>query len=311
MANVYTTTSVTTNLVQGAYDKYVEFALRTEPLFRDIADKRPVNVTSPGSSVTFQLYADLAVATSTLTENVDPDSVALSNTTTVAVTLNEYGNVVLMTEKLEYESLSDIDPAAANMIAFNMRDSLDALVRDTIRVGTNVIKNISGTLTVGGTTANITATDTISSPYIRYCVAKLRGGAAVPRKENLYWCGIHPDVSHDLRKETGAAAWRDPHNYSSPSSIWAGEIGQYEGAFFVESPRMYSATDGSTSTKVHRTLFAGKQALAEAVAYEPHVVFGPVTDKLMRFRPLGWKGLLGWAIYRQASLFRVETAASI
>ena len=100
------------------------------------------------------------------------------------------------------------------------------------------------------------------------------------------------------------------HNYSSPSSIWAGEIGQYEGAFFVESPRMYNATDGAASAKVQRTLFAGKQAIAEAVAYEPKVVIGPVTDKLMRFRPIGWKALLGWAIYRQASLFRVETSST-
>ena len=311
MANVYTTTAVVTNVVQTAYDKYVEFALRTEPLFRDVADKRPVQVDKAGSSVVFQIYADLAVATATLTESVDPDSVAVSNTSTVSVTLNEYGNAVLETEKLVYESLADIDPAIANMVAFNMRDSLDAVVRDVIRLGTNVIRNQAGVLTVGGATVSVTATDIFDSRFARYCVAKLRGGAAVPRKEALYWCAIHPDVSHDLRKETGAAAWRDPHNYSSPSSIWAGEIGQYEGAFYVETPRTYQATDGAAAAKVHRTIFAGKQALAEALAYEPHVVIGPVVDKLMRFRPIGWKALMGWAIYRQASLFRVETSSSI
>ena len=106
MANTYTGSSTIsnqtgmTNLVQSAYDRYVEMALRSQPLIRDIADKRPVQQAMPGSSVVFQIYADLATATSTLTENVDPDAVALSNTSTVTVTLNEYGNAALLTRKL-------------------------------------------------------------------------------------------------------------------------------------------------------------------------------------------------------------------
>jgi len=62
---------------------------------------------------------------------------------------------------------------------------------------------------------------------------------------------------------------------------------------------------------VFNTYFAGQQALAEAVAEEPHVVIGPVVDKLMRHRPLGWYGVLGQAIYRQEALYRVETSSSI
>ena len=168
-----------------------------------------------------------------------------------------------------------------------------------------------------------------------------------------------------------------------PSNIYAGEIGEYEGFFFVENPRLYSAKDGadqstftttaaassasaattisvaSTSsmtvgdkisgtgvgtaakitaisgttitvsvansaqvtsgatltitpvTRVYRSYFAGQQALAEAVAEEPHTVIGPVTDKLMRFRPIGWYGVLGFAIYRQEALYRLESNSSI
>jgi hypothetical protein len=51
--------------------------------------------------------------------------------------------------------------------------------------------------------------------------------------------------------------------------------------------------------------------LAEAVAEEPHVIFGPVVDKLMRFRPFGWYGVLGWQRYRDASLVRIESTSSI
>ncbi|MGC8000794.1 DUF4043 family protein, partial [Salmonella enterica] len=83
-----------------AYDQVLEFALRSEPMHRAVVDKRPVMVDKPGSSVTFSLYSDLTAATSTLTEAVDPDVVAISNPSQVSVTLNEYGNAVNVTQKL-------------------------------------------------------------------------------------------------------------------------------------------------------------------------------------------------------------------
>jgi hypothetical protein len=64
-------------------------------------------------------------------------------------------------------------------------------------------------------------------------------------------------------------------------------------------------------TRVFDTILCGQQALAEAVAEEPHIVIGNVTDKLMRFRPMGWYGVLGFARYREEALFRIETGSSI
>jgi N4-gp56 family major capsid protein len=318
MANQFTgTASITdqtgiTNLVTTAYDKYVEFALRSQPLFRQAATKRPVDVSHAGASVRFQRYVDLAVATTALTENVDKDSVALANTTYVDVTLNEYGNSVLTTDKLMFQSLSDVDPAIANIIAYNQVDTLDRLVRNVLVAGDNVIRSDAGNVSTQA--LNLLATgDDFTSKHVRYTVAKLRGNNALPLANGLYGCYIHPDVSHDLRAESGAAGWRSPHEYSGASDIWGGVLGVYEGAFFIESPRTLIGADGagSPAKNVHRTLIMGQQALAEAVGYEPQVVIGPVTDKLMRFRPVGWKALIGWARYREESLFRIETTASI
>ena len=343
MTNQYTdsvgSTAGIPNLVQTAYDRYVEFALRAVPLVRDVADKRPVQQAMPGSSVVFQIYTDLAAATTALSEQTDPDAVALGNTTPVTVTLNEYGNASLATRKLELFSLSDVDPAIADIIAFNMADSLDTVALSTLVGGPNaiaevngsVVSTFAGTYTNGTTQKSILSTDTIKSRDIRLAVAKLRANKAVPRQGEFYWVGIHPEVSHDLRAETGLGGWRDDHKYSETgaSEFWPGTIGTYEGAMFVESPRMANFADGTgagsssgtfgTSSyvnatggvRVFRTLVAGKQALAEAVAEEPHVIFGPIVDKLMRFRPIGWYGVLGWARYRDAALVRIESTSSI
>ena len=385
----YTDSSALAGLIKTAYDRYVEFALRSQPLIRSVADKRPAQQAMPGSSVVFSIYNDLAPATASLSETTDPDAVALSDVTTVAVTLNEYGNASLVTRKLQLFSLSDVDPAVADIIAYNMADSLDRLAMNTLRLGDNVIYGGSRT-----STATITSSDTITAANIRRAVAKLRSNKAVPREGSLYWTGIHPEVSHDLRAETGVGGWNDMHKYAETGTgnFWAGSIGTYEGAFFVETPRMYRGVDGadqtalattavtvagtsggvtfgvaSTSviatsaeagdkisgtgiasgalitalsttgstttitvsiantaavtattvvtvtpeTPVYRTIIAGKQALAEAVAQEPNVVIGPVTDKLLRFRPIGWYGVLGFSLYRQAALYRIETGSSI
>ena len=257
----------------------------------------------------------------------------------------------------------------------------------TLRSGTNNIFSNNATAV-----ANVDAADVIKSADIRRAVAKLRSNKAKARRGSLYWTGIHPEVSHDLRAETGDLGWRYPTHTSDASRIWAGEIGEYEGAFFVESPRLYSAkegadqtplattavtvagtsggftlgvassaviasraevgdkiagtgiastakitkieTSGNTTTftvdvahtapvtattvvtvtpvtRVFNTIVAGAQAMAEAVAEEPRVVIGNVTDKLMRFRPMGWYGVLGFAVYRDEALFRITSGSSI
>ena len=386
MANAYTTTGSSSlggtvggaGLVQKAYDRLIEFALRAQPLIRSVADKTPARQSIPGSSVVLQRYVDLTKVTSTLTETTDPDAVAMATPTYTTITLAEYGNAVLVTRALELFSLADVDPAIANIIAFNMADSIDDVAQTVLRGGDNVF--YGGTRT---STATLTSSDTFTSALARKTTAKLRANKAIPRKGSLYWAGIHPEVSHDLRAETGVGSWRQPHEYSDANSIWAGEIGTYEGAFYVESPRMYndlkgagkststttttaSGNVGATSlsltstsgivigdlvagtnvptganvtaigtgtvtidiaittqvtsgasitftheTNVYNTYFAGQQALAEAVAEEPHVVIGPVVDKLMRHRPLGWYGVLGHAIYRDEALYRIETSSSI
>ena len=300
-------TSGGAGLVQKAYDRLLEFALRSEPLIRSVADKRPARQAIPGSTVVLQRYVDLSAATTALTETTDPDAVAMSTPTSVTITLNEYGNSVLVTRALELFSLADVDPAIANIIAFNLADSIDSVAMTTLRGGTNVI--YSGDATA---TNEVVAADTISSANLRRAVAKLRANKAVGRKGSLYWTGIHPEVSHDLRAETGSAGWLLPNQYgASQDRIWAGEIGTYEGAYFVESARLYNATDGASSARVYRTIVCGQQALAEAVAEEPHVVIGPVVDRLMRHRPMGWYGVLGFARYREEALYRIESGSSI
>ena len=312
MADAYTGTSAMGNLVQAAYDRYVEFALRSQPQFRALADKRPVQQAMPGSSVVFSLYQDMSQATSTLTETTDPDAVAIGNATQVTVTLAEYGNTVLNTRKLGEFAFSDVDPAIANIVGYNMLDSIDKLGVTVLDGGTNVLYGTGGSSDPTNT-GSVAAEDVIAGADIRKAVSKLRAGKAVPKDSSLYAAYMHPLVAHDLRAETGALAFEDIRKYTEPNvgNVLNAVTGVYGGAYVVETPRALSATDGASSETVYRTTVCGQQALAEATAVEPGVVIGPVVDKLMRFRPVGWYSLQGWSIYRQEALYRIEASLSI
>src|SRR6185437_6947556 len=93
MVDVFTDGTVYTNLLTNGYDKYLEFQLRSNPVFRQFVDKHPVDVTNPGPAVTLSIIQEFsALATTPLSEDVDISAVAPPAPIRVTVTLNEYGN---------------------------------------------------------------------------------------------------------------------------------------------------------------------------------------------------------------------------
>jgi len=305
---------------QTAFDRIAYFALRSELLFDAVADVMPIAQAMPGTAVTFTIFNDLAVADTPLTETSDVTAVAMSDSQ-VTVTLTEYGNAVSTTAKLRGTSFLDVDAAAANVVGYNAGISIDSVVRDVISAGTNVIYGGGGSSDPAGRTT-VQVEDVIEANDIRKTVAALRKANAVSFG-GMYMGYIHPDVSYDLRRETGVASWRDPHVYSDPANIYMGEIGAFEGVRFIETPRgkiFENASNGSGSAgtiDVYASLIMGRQALAKAHSIVdgngpfPRVVRGPVTDTLFRFQPIGWYWLGGYGRFREASLRRVESSSSI
>lgn len=393
MADVFSTitSGLGSNLVTMAYDKLIELNLRNTPQFRAIADKKVGNPTHDGSSIRFQFHNDIAdttIAGATLAETVDPDAIALPATTTLDVSQQELGRVVLPTRKLSLMTLADVDPWIANAVSFNMAMTMDAGIAAVLDAGTNVIRESGGALSTTAAKSTIDTTDVLKGRDIRYAVTKLRA-SNVATRGGMYTAYVHPEVSHDLRTETGNNIWRTPNEYQNIQSLYAGEIGAWEGVRFIETPTMTNTISGKALTalataaavsgvsgeftivaanaafgglaevgdaisgtnvgsgalitaisvgatnttftvsvansgtvgtntltvtpkaRVYNTYVLGQQALAEAVWKEPGIEFGNVVDKLNRFRPVGWHGIINWAIYRQAALYRIETASSV
>jgi N4-gp56 family major capsid protein len=305
---------------QAAYDRLAYFALRSEMLFDQAADVQATNQAMPGSSVIFTIFADLAAATATLSETTDLTPETMSDSQ-VTVTLAEYGNTVNTTAKLRGTSFLDVDATAANLIGYNAGISIDTVVQEVLSGGTNVAYGGGGS-SDPSSRVTIQAEDILEANDIRKQTAALRG-ANVATFNGYYMGYIHPDVSYDLRRETGNASWNAPHVNVDTANIYNGEIGTFESVRFIETPRakvFANASNGTSTTgavDVYCTHIMGRQALAKAYsqidgngAYAK-VVRGPVVDSLMRFNPIGWYWLGGYGRFREAALERIESSSSI
>ena len=313
----YTTTSTLGDQVTTAFEQIAYFALRSQPLYEMVADVRSTAQSHNGSGVQFTFYPNMAQATSALTEASDVTAVALTDTA-VTVTLAEYGNAVITTALVRGTSFLNVDADAANIVGYNMVDSLDKVVSDVAMAGTNVLYSTgSGALP----TSRVTVADgnTFDAITPRQAVAQLRGDSAPGFTNGNYVGIIHPDVSYDLRAETAVTDVIQYQLYQDGAPIRAGSIGTFNGIEYIENPRAPILDDaGATSTtNVYQTLIAGRQALAKAFSRapgfgeQPSIVFGPVTDTLRRFNPVGWYHLAGWGIFRQECMRRIESSSSI
>lgn len=277
-----------------------------------MADTRATSLTNPGSTVVFNIYDDLTPDTTNISETVDPDSEAVPQTSTVSVTINEMGSTVIPTLRLRTLTFSDIDPAVANLVARKQAESVDLRVRAVFDASTQVARSDAGAPSTTQALVDLTTGDTFKAAIPRALVAKMRGDNVVEKMGgNTFGAFIHPDVAHDFRAETGELGWRYPHNNVAPENLWLEQVGVYGGVSYIESPRVKVAGDGAAGKSVYRTYLFGSQCLAEVVAIEPHLIIGPVTDPMMRFRPLSWHGMAGWAEYRPEAFWRVETVSSI
>jgi N4-gp56 family major capsid protein len=308
MADAFSGTSALADQVKAAYDRNAFMALRAGAVYDQFARVKPGNVTSPGSSVSFLFWGDLSVATATLSETVDIDAVALSDSL-VTLTPAEHGNAVLVTVRVQANTfLVGFDPDVANIVSYNMLDSLETLAQEAIESGATT------TTVDAGAEASLTAGDIITMNKLREQVAIMREANVQPVAGMNYAAIIHPDVSYDLMVATAGTDWAAfvQRQASGAGEWYNGEIARAAGLSFIETPRAAILTDGGASAvDTYSTYILGQDALGKAESIPPHIVDGPITDKLRRFMPLGWHAYLAYGVIRGAAARNLIAASSI
>ena len=277
-----------------------------------IADVRSTAQTHNGASVTFDIYNNMTAVTAPIAQAVDIAAVQLGDTT-VTVTLQEHGNAATTTAKLCGTSFLNVDADSANIIGYNMVDSLDQVVAAVAAGGSNDILPVGRAATV-----NIIAGDTITADQTRTAAAKLRTASA-PGWENGNYIGmIHPNVAFDLRSEAAVTDVIAFQIRQDAAAVRNGSIGTWGGVEFIENPRANIQTGaGAAGIDVYDTVIAGRQGLAKGFSRaagfgeQPQIVYGPIVDSLRRFITVGWYHLVGYERFREECLQRVESSSSL
>jgi len=232
--------------------------------------------------------------------------------TQVSVTLNEYGNAVTTTTKLRVTSFLNVETDKATLIGMNMGQSADLIARNTFQGGDNVIYSDATSTQTNAARTDLLAADILEARDVEQAAARLKNANTPPIDGTHYVGIIHPYVAKDFKGATGSGTWRAPKEYADTSNLYTGEIGLWAGVRWVETPNAAQWTDGgSGGIDAFGTLIIGKQAWAKGIGVDYEVRIGPVTDKLKRFRPIGWYGLVGYGFLRQNSCWRIESASSL
>ncbi len=323
------TTDVSTDI--AAHKRLMYYALRPQLFFDQVCDVDSTNATNQGATVTFYFSTEFTAQTSALTQNADVTPMTMADTT-LTLTLLEYGAAAQTTAKLRATSFLDVMTTLANLLGYNAGISVDTLAVNALAAATNVAYSdyatSANTFVTTGTQANVNriiAADVFSGPMVRFAAAKLRGANVMPFADGLYRGYIHPDVAYDFKGSTGGTNWSDPHIYSSPEGIWNGTIGAFQGVRWMETPRGPIVADagdgagGAGTVDAYRSFVLGQQALAKAFSLgplgeygeQPTFVESPVIDLLQRFRGAGWKHLVAYGVFRQASVWQLVSSSSI
>lgn len=324
----FTDTASLSNLIQIAYDRRLDREFSAATLLRSFADKKVVNQTQPGSTVTFSIHKNLSVDYTPLNEVVDGNETVLDNPSTVNVTVNEHGRYTVYTEALTQFAFDDaLAKNVTDTIKTNQLETLDGLVAKVLR-GDNI--RAAGVLTGiedGGANyntvidgvffSNIAAADAaiataaaLTADDVRAIVAELRTNSVPTWDANNYVALIHPRVAAAFRAITDQAGWRYANTYVDTSALMSDEIGIFENVRFVSTSRVLPKGNefGVDGSGVYSTYFLGRQALAEVVVKEPAVIVdGTIPDPYGRKTAIGWYGILGWNLYRTESLYTVKS----
>jgi len=272
-----------------------------ENLRNRLVHAMPGNYTSgrfqKGSNeIRYARYPDLTPlgVSDTLTEAGAPAEYDLTVTTESFVP-KQYGKVLKISDLAQLDSPHDLIAIASERLARAATESMDNIIRDVLKLGTNVMYagDASARANVG-TGSN----DNITGLTIKKAVAKLKAANVPTFADGFYRAIIHPAVEFDLLTDTSANGFLEATKYTKSLELLNGEIGAYAGVRFLVSPSAAVFTGaGGGSADVHSTFIFGPDAyiVGDSQTLQSYFVApgGDHSDPIAQIATLGFKMRFG------------------
>lgn len=260
-----------------------------------------------GKTIEFRKYSPLAKAMTPLTEGVTPTGNGL-NVSKVTSTIKQYGDYIQMSDMLILTAIDNNMVQATELLGSQAGRTLDAVTREVINAGTNV-------LYAGGKTARnqLATTDCeLKVDDVRKAVKILKSMNAKPFDGGCFVGIISPDTTYDLQSDP---KWVEASKYAGSTQLFNGEIGKIYGVRFVETTeaKVFKKA-GASNADVQSTLIIGKNAYGVTEITGgglEHITkqlgSGGSTDPLNQRATVGWKATKTAEILVDPYMVRIES----
>lgn len=335
------TTSTLPNQVSVYYDKVFLEQFKAMLRFGMGAYKKSIPANS-GKQIIFNRMAVPTLATTALTEGVNPTSIALSSTQ-VTSTINIYGASTQTSEFFEETSIDAGLKEQVEVMAQHGAETVNQVIRGVV---TSFLTTPGSTIqraTGVATDALITSGLVLTGMEIRRAVRTLKKNKAMSFEDGYFMSIIPVETAYDLR---GNTEWLDAYRYVDPSVIQNGEIGRLHGVRFFEtndatvtaggtalsgltnyavSGTVADATRsivGTTVTDIYETFVFGKQAFAIVdvqgadAGKEPIIIIKKPnvydsSNALNMFSVISWKVKFSAVVLNSSWIVSIRTSAGV
>lgn len=288
----------------------------------DFGAQRKTIPANAGTSVKWNRFTPLAVATTALTDGSTNPSAVDMTTTQVSATMAAYGNFTAVSDLFNLTSLDVGLREHVEVHGQNCGETLDTLIR--IELGGTTSISLGGattTMAAGGATTlgGIASTNVIDGASIRRAVRILKGNKA-QRFDNGFFRGvIDVNQSYDL---FGNTEWLNSISiYTDPTQLKAGIVGKLHGVEFVETNNglvFSNAGTNANSTNIYSCYVFGKNAYGTvALENQPgNRIYiktpGPqdTSNPLDIYSTVGWKAFFAVKVLNSAWIVRIFSAAT-
>lgn len=318
-----------TDFDRAFYSDQLDFQLRGQSIFNQLVTRR--KHLDQGRAWVFNLMAGNDASTTARTSGAEITPTVVTDSQ-VTVTASQYSNMVRVDDSIEKGGIAPIAQAYIPEQGRWLRSTYDylACTAAAASVDANQIRYVGQTAR-----ADITASNTMTLSEVRNAHRVLtRANVApilLPDGREAYVAIVHPDVKYDLVSES-SGIFEPVINMNALNAQFnvLGTAGgflwfEYAGNGNVSSPNV-NADAGSGNVDVYYTIFMGADALAQ-VTY----ALTPAQSGVdLGITPEGWAlvrynrpstnaelfhettGLMnvGFNRYREAAIFRVESASS-
>lgn len=213
------------------------------------------------------------------------------------VTVNEFGNSIPFTGKLDALSEFNIDNIIQKALMNDMAKVLDKQVGTTFQTcqvkatprGTLASPSVQFDEAGSATTA---AQRDISAFDVKEIVDRMKSVYLVPKYDGEnYICICSVGFARALKDDPD---WEDAAKYGEPERLFAGEIGRYYGVRFVEETNLLTNTLKATGFK-GEAIFFGEDPVVEGVAV-PEELRVKIPQDYGRDEGIAWYFLGGWSV---------------